>query len=118
MHKKIEMIIDNKKVQVDEGCVDLVTLFNHEGLKTKNSCQGDESNDFYIMFDDSVTDEMMENFISRFINKYGHSPFLGQFSKWCRIMNNQLVFNWMFTAKNLSRAEITYIRMIDILKRK
>lgn len=114
-HKTETIIIDNKEIKVDVECVDLVKLFNQEGLKTKHSCQGDDRNDFNIIFDDEVTDSDMENFISKFKNEYGHSPFMGKFSKWCRLMNNTITYNWMFRAKDSNAAIITYLRIKSVL---
>lgn len=116
-HEQKAIIIDNKEVEIDLECIDFVKLFNQEGLKTKFSCQGDRYNDFYIIFDDEVTDIDMENFISKFKNRYGHSPFIGKFSKWCRLMNNTITYNWMFRTKDYKTASITYARIIEQLQK-
>lgn len=116
-HKTKTIYIGDKEVEIDIKCVDLVKLFNQEGLMTKHSCQGDAQNDFSIIFDDSVTDNDMITFISKFKNIYGHSPFIGKFSKWCRLINNKLTYNWMYTAKDYNAAHITYMRLKTILEK-
>lgn len=115
-HKTKTIYIEGKEIKIDIECINLVKLFNQVGLKTKHSCQGDAQNDFSIIFDDSITDNDMITFISKFKNKYGHSPFIGKFSKWVRLMNNKLSYNWMYTAKDYNAAHITYVRIKSILE--
>ena len=76
------MIIRGNKVLIDKDCVDLVKYFNNIGLDTKYSCSGHGEDTFEIVFEDYITDEQMEGFISKYRNKYNHSLFLGKFSKW------------------------------------
>lgn len=97
MHQTKTIDINGALVKIDLGCIELVTLFNKFGLKTKYSCQGDYlKNNFIIVFDKSVTDEQMELFLSKFKNNCGHSPILGKFSKWCRLIDNTITYNWIF----------------------
>lgn len=107
------MIIRGNKVLIDKECVDLVQYFNSIGLDTKYSCSGHGKDTFEIIFEDYITDEQMESFISKYRNKYNHSLFLGKFSKWCRVMSGKMVYNWIYTAKDVRSAKITYIRIIS-----
>lgn len=107
------MIIRGDKVLIDKDCVDLVKYFNSIGLDTKYSCSGHGEDTFEIVFEDYITDEQMEGFISKYRNKYNHSLFLGKFSKWCRVMSGKMVYNWIYTAKDVRSAKITYMRILS-----
>lgn len=107
------MIIRGNKVLIDKDCVDLVEYFNDIGLDTKYSCSGHGEDTFEIVFEDYIADEQIEAFISKYRNKYNHSLFLGKFSKWCRVMNGELKYNWIYTAKDVRDAKITYMRIIS-----
>lgn len=86
--------------EIDELCIPMVKFFNDIGLTTKFCCQGHNcgySNEFYIMFHESVTDDMMEEFLLKYSNKYDHTPFVGCFSKWARKMSGKIAYNWRYS---------------------
>ena len=87
MTKKI--ILNGQQVEIDDMCVELVTLLNAHGFTTQFSCQGhNEHEGFSIIFDRSVTDgmiyelarayEMTNNYLDE--DSYPMYPF----SKWVR----------------------------------
>lgn len=85
----------------DEDCRYACDFFNSLGLKTKFSCSGHGVDDFYIMFDDTVTDNMIELFQIYAFNK---CP-MGRFVKWKRLVYPEgtrsltgavLWENWMY----------------------
>ncbi len=91
---------------IDKECIEMVKFFNECGLKTKYCCQGHfenkTSDNYYIMFDDSVKDVNIFNFINLFENTFTHSPFLGCFVKWMRKISGEIKCNWIYqlTYKN------------------
>lgn len=105
-HATKPLLINNVSYNIDIGCYDLVSYFNSVGLYTKHSCQGDDINNFYIMFNDNINDDAMITFISSYENSYHHSPFTGKFVKWCRKMNGQIISNWMYQNTNVDHANI------------
>ena len=106
--------LNNKMVEIDDECVDLVLFFNKIGLKTKFSCQGHEPYEpFEIIFDDSVTDDQIIKFLSVNLNSYQHSNAIGKFAKWHRYMSGQLAINWIFTCRTIEWAKISYKRFTD-----
>lgn len=100
--------------EIDTNAVALVKLFNEIGLKTEFSCAGHKETDsFYIIFDNSVTDEDIHRFLLKFDKHYTHSPFAGQFVKWCRKISGELVDTWMYECLPVNRlayltAELDY----------
>ena len=93
------LIIRGKEVEIDNDCVSLIIYFNNNGLDTKYCCDGKNNNGtFYIMFEDYIEDSQMEEFLSKYRSKYDHSPFLGKFVKWCRVVNGKIKYNWMYLA--------------------
>jgi hypothetical protein len=48
------------------------------------------------MFDESVSDVDMMNFISKYSNAWDHSPFIGKFVKWVRKCSGDIISNWMY----------------------
>lgn len=106
--------LNNKMVEIDDDCVDLVLFFNEVGLKTKYSCQGHRENEsFQIVFDESVTDDQIKDFLKVNLNKFGHSNAVGKFSKWYRYMSGELVSNWLFTCETVHFARVSYMRFIE-----
>lgn len=81
---------------MDSECVELCDYFNSVGLKTKFSCCGHNIADYQIIFDDEVTDEMIERFVVKCSDKYDHTPFLGQFCSWIRKVDGRVIRNWMY----------------------
>lgn len=79
----------------DKDCIPLVEFFNEIGLKTKWCCSGKRTlfkrkhgyNFYYIIFDDEVTDEKLNEALNNFSYKtfsMGH-PYVGPMSGWfCR----------------------------------
>ena len=116
-HEQKEIIIDNKKVLVDIDCILLVDLFNKQGLKTYMCCQGNGNNasPFRIIFDISITDDNIAEFIKPYLNKYGHSNLTGRFIKWGRFINNKIQYNWMYENYNKTYADLDYNRFISHL---
>ena len=75
--------LNGEYVEVDDLCVTLLLFFNNNGLKTKFSCQGHEVNqNFYILFDESVTDEMILEFLKDYWAAFND---VHPFRKWTRI---------------------------------
>lgn len=84
---------------IDEKCIPMVKFFNSVGLTTKYSCQGHDSTNarFYIMFEESVCDENIIDFLTKFGNKYDHTPFVGMFQKWTRKISGVIQGNWSYS---------------------
>lgn len=78
-HKKEIVTINNKQVEIDVECVDIVLWLNEIGLKTKYCCQDNSLEGFYIQFHEDVTDKQVESFVEMFY--YGDCF---RFYKWCR----------------------------------
>lgn len=86
--------------QIDEKCIPIVKYFNSIGLITKFSCQGHNNhshNSFSIMFDDSIGDEIIYQYIEKYSNAYNHTPFCGKFTKWVRKVGTCIVANWNYS---------------------
>lgn len=89
----------NTICDIDTGCLSFVEFFNSIGLITKFSCYGHRSYEkFYIMFDERVTLEMIEEFI-RIIGMISVQFY---FSLWSRLLfpgvnNTLLARNVMMT---------------------
>ena len=80
----IPVVINANNIwDIDIGCIPFVEFFNNIGLITKFSCYGHRSyEEFMIMFDDTVTPEMIEAFI-RIIGAPSASV---NFSLWTRLL--------------------------------
>lgn len=107
--------------EIDELCVPMVKFFNNIGLTTEFSCQGHGNeflNEFYIMFDQSVTDSMIYDFISKYSEGYSHTPFNGKFIKWIRKYDGDINSSWCYSVSygtreiNQKFAEQDYNTMI------
>jgi hypothetical protein len=89
-------LIDYNKI--DKECVELVKFFNTNGFITEFSCEGHpgERSEFFIIFSDDVSDEMMYKFIYKFPTA------MGDFMKWVRSagINKPLQSNWMYLITN------------------
>lgn len=81
---------------IDAKCVDLVELFNRIGLKTEYSCCGHRVSNFYIMFDQVVTDEKIAVFLSRVSVGKKHTPLVGRIVKWVRYVDGAMTSCWMY----------------------
>ncbi|MDD3393796.1 MAG: hypothetical protein PHG19_04030 [Anaerotignum sp.] len=101
----------------------MVRFFNEIGLVTKFSCQGHEegeTNDFYIMFENSVKDDVIFNFIERCSDGCLHTPLVGKFEKWVRKCEGKMISNWIYSvsygiaAKNQRLAAQDFQMMISI----
>ena len=74
----------------DKECIPLVQFFNDNGLKTKWCCSGKDGHGYgfyYIIFDDSVTDEDLNKMLDKhsYKTRYNGLPFCGATSSWfCR----------------------------------
>lgn len=76
----------------DKDCIPLVEFFNEIGLKTKWCCSGKKSlfkrkhgyNFYYIIFDDEVTDEKLNEVLNNFVYKtyYNGEPYVGPMNGW------------------------------------
>ena len=92
--------IKNKDVEIDDNCVQLVKYFNSIGLDTKFCCEGHNTwEDYNIMFEDYITDDIIFSFIEKYSNCYDHTPFCGKFVKWARKMSGDIVTNWMYISE-------------------
>lgn len=112
IENKQQMVeINGQLYMIDTGCVDLVMFFNKVGLATKYSCEGHLTSPYEIMFADNVSDEMIEDFLLKFENKYTHSPFLGRFLKWKRKMSGKIVDSWVYNCKGCTEARVDYETM-------
>lgn len=114
----MQIILHGKSVSIDDDCVNMVAYFNAIGLKTKHSCCGHGVDPFSIIFENSVTDEQMENFISKFEEENGHSPFKGKFSKWLRKINERLVYTWVYECQTIREAKRDYYTFTSMEFRK
>lgn len=107
--------VKEKYIEVDEACVDLVAYFNTIGLDTKYCCDGKNNcGVFYIMFEDYIDDEKIEQLLIKYKNKYNHSIFTGKFSKWCRVLNGKIKYNWIYTAYTQKSHENDYKRLLEV----
>lgn len=109
-HPTVDIELDGKIIPIDKYCVDLVLFFNKIGLKTRHSCQGDNTvyHDFNIIFEKSVTDEDIKNFLAPYLNKFNHSDLMGKFVKWGRYIGGKYCENWMYVAYDYGFATIDY----------
>lgn len=88
--------------EIDKKCIPLVKLFNDVGLTTQFSCQGHDNklnNTFQIIFEDFITDDDIFNFLNMFDN-LDHTPLLGNFYKWMRRRDDEIVSNWIYQIDN------------------
>lgn len=103
--------INNKEVEIEDDCIDLVLYFNEVGLKTYMCCDGHDRQNFRIIFDDSVSDNDIFDFLKDKTNKYNHSMFLGKFVKWARIISGETKLSWMYIAERKTFAKIDYQKL-------
>ena len=64
------------------------------------SCEGHDDivkNSFEIMFDDSVSDYQICNFLEIVSKNRTYSPVAGNFVKWARKNNGKIILNWMYS---------------------
>lgn len=90
--------IDNIK-DLDKEVKEHLYFFNEIGLTTKYSCCGHDdllNNSFEIMFENNLDDDLFIDFLSKLSNKYDHTPLRGQFVKWYRKLDGEIVSNWMY----------------------
>lgn len=105
--------IKGKLIEIDLNCVDMINFFNNENLDTKSCCEGHViGENFNIMFENYISDDDIINFIERYSNKFGHSPFYGKFMKWARKCNGIVIYNWMYIADVKTLAKLDYKIMI------
>lgn len=85
--------------EIDVNIRELVRLFNEAGFKTEFSCVGHNRHEpVYIVFDESVTQEQVEELILTSCMPY---RYYGFFYYWVRrgtdgVMNPKIWKNWMF----------------------
>lgn len=96
------MLVDYRII--DEKCIPMVKFFNEvAGLETEFCCQGhdDVNSDFYIIFNESVHDVDIREFISNFEGL--QLPLVGSFYKWMRKGNGVILNNWIYniSSKNV-----------------
>ena len=81
----------------DEDCRFACDFFNSVGLKTKYSCSGHGVGEFYIVFDDSVDNHLIDLFQLYAFNK---NP-MGKFAMWKRLVHiddkTQCWNNWIYS---------------------
>jgi hypothetical protein len=74
----------------DKECIPLVQFFNDNGLKTRWCCSGKDGHGYgfyYIIFDDSVTDEELNKMLDKhsYKTRYNGQAFCGATRGWfCR----------------------------------
>lgn len=67
IHKTTEIILNDEKVNIDNNIVEMIKLLNDYGLKTDACCEYDTyRNGIFILFNKSVTDEVMNKFLDEF----------------------------------------------------
>ena len=80
----------------DEDCRFACDFFNSVGLKTKYSCSGHGTGEFYIIFDDSVDGHLIDLFQ---LYAFDKNP-LGRFVMWKRLVHihdkTYCWNNWMY----------------------
>lgn len=82
--------------KIDPLCIPIVKFFNSIGLTTKFCCQGHEIGEtFYIMFDESITDEQIYDFIMK-ISPGPTTHIHGIISKWTRKVFGVMTSNWEY----------------------
>lgn len=91
----------NKCGDIDSECIVPITYLNSIGLKTKYCCSSHPGDAFgykyYIMFDDSVTDEMMISFFNKIWARIPTRALKGKFSKWYRNLGERgMCSNWIY----------------------
>ena len=106
MKDMVKVVIRGKEVNIDRGCVPMVNFFNSIGFNTKFCCQGHEgeSLEFNIMFEEILSQEDIVDFIKHFRNQHNHTSLWGKFKLWCREINGNPSFNWIYEAPNLGCA--------------
>jgi len=102
--------------EIDEGCIPMVKLFNRIGLTTEFCCQGHKENDgFYVIFDKTVKDQDIVNFLNSIKNQ---SYIVGSLYKWARRIGDEIWFNWKYEVKyfdylkNKSLADVDYANLV------
>lgn len=85
--------------EIDPKCREFVYLLNKYGFKTIYCCQGHKNgSQYYIMFDESVTDEKICELIFKLWR--GYSPSY-DFNKWVRIVEDygkpRMLKNWVYS---------------------
>lgn len=109
------MEIDYEKIDIESR--PMVKYFNSIGLTTKFSCSGHDNkfrNVFSIMFDDNISDEHIELFVKNLTSKYRHTQINGKFTKWCRVMSDEIVYNWIYDVNTGSYLQNQRMAMKDL----
>ena len=119
-HKQVIIEVDGVQIECDEGCADMVTLLNQVGLITKFSCQGKSNEKPYIMLDENVTDDLVEDFLTKIVayQKENELPIYtnGTFRKWGRWFGKGLIYNWMYESATLERMNMDYELFSKVFK--
>lgn len=115
IEKQTETVnIRGMECEIDNKCIPLVEFFNDIHLDTKFSCEGHkEWENFEIVFEDYVTDEQILDFVQKYSNKHNHTPFCGRFVKWCRKINDEIKYNWIYIVSKKEWAENDYRTMVN-----
>lgn len=86
-----------EKGLIDELCIPLCDIFNELGITTLFCCQGHEEGDTCtIMFESSIGDDEIINFIKFANDIWPDCIYWGDFLKWHRYHNGVLLVNWLF----------------------
>lgn len=111
-HEQVTIEVNGMQIECDKGCADMVAFLNQIGLITKFSCQGDEGQKPYIMLDENVTDDLVEEFLTKIVvyQKENGLPVYtyGTFHKWCRWFGKGLIYNWMYEPTASERMNMDY----------
>lgn len=81
---------------IDKEMLEIIDILNFQlGFKTEFCCFGHKNkDDIQIIFDNCVTDEMIERIALKMTNKI---YYIGCFNKWLRkIDNNIIASNWIY----------------------
>lgn len=115
MEKIKKININGNIVDIDKGCVKLVTLFNNIGIETEFCCDGHEKDNFYILFSDKVTDLDVLNIIKGCSND-DCTLLCGSFKKWIRKCKGEIISNWEYEVKDVQSADVDYDTILNNLK--
>lgn len=101
---------------MDKDCIQLCDLFNSIGLKTVFSCSGHDRKKFMIIFDDSVTTNKIDTFISQISIFHNHTPLLGKFLMWSRKIDTQIVHSWVYISDCIEWANEDYKTLLSKIR--
>lgn len=81
---------------MDKECIPLCDFFNSIGLTTEFSCCGHNASDFIVLFNSSVTEEKIMNFLETVSAGRDYTPIIGEFNCWARKFDAKIQKTWLF----------------------